>query len=93
LKVITLPQQVCSAIEEQPPHAALSPPPAAQAVTELGDIATAHFKRFTTKTKDADTTFGTHDRGGEFYIGDKEIKIDGDDIIVGDKVCGGMPGL
>jgi hypothetical protein len=39
---------------------------ASQAVTELGEIATAYFKRFTTKTKDADTTFGIHDRCGKF---------------------------
>jgi hypothetical protein len=66
---------------------------AAASTTELGEIATAYFKRFTTKTKDADTTYGIHDRGGKFYIGDTEIKIDGDDIIVGDKVYEGTPGL
>jgi hypothetical protein len=61
--------------------------------TELGEIAAAYFKRFTTKTKDADTTYGIHDRGGKFYIGDTEIRIDGDDIIVGDRVYEGTPGL
>jgi hypothetical protein len=62
-------------------------------VNELGKIATAYFKRFTTKTKDADTTFGIHDSGGKFYIGDTEVPFDGDDIIVGDKVYEGTPGL
>jgi hypothetical protein len=66
---------------------------ASASTTELGEIATAYFKRFTTKTKDADTTYGIHDRGGKFYIGDTEIKIDGDDIIVGDKVYKTTPGL
>jgi hypothetical protein len=66
---------------------------ATTSTTELGEIATAYFKRFTTKTKDADTTYGIHDRGGKFYIGDLEIKIDGNDVVVGDKVYEGTPGL
>jgi hypothetical protein len=66
---------------------------ATTSTTELGEIATAYFKRYTTKTKDADTTYGIHDRGRKFYIGDTEIGIDGDDIIVGDKVYERTPGL
>jgi hypothetical protein len=61
--------------------------------TELGEIGTAYFKRFTSRNKDADTTYGLYDKSGKFYIGDAEIKIDGDDIIVGDKVYEGTPGL
>jgi hypothetical protein len=34
-----------------------------------------------------------NDRGGKFYIGDTQIRIDGDDIIVGDRVYQGTPGL
>jgi hypothetical protein len=64
-----------------------------QLTTELGEIATAYFKLFTTKTKDADTTYGIYDKGGRFYIGDTEVRIDGDDIIVGDRVYEGTPGL
>jgi hypothetical protein len=66
-------------------------PPAT--TSELGEIATAYFKLFTTKTKDADTTYGIYDKGGRFYIGDTEVGIDGDDIIVGDRVYEGTPGL
>jgi hypothetical protein len=66
---------------------------ATASTTELGEIATAYFKRFTTKTKDADTTYGIYDKGGKFYIGDTEIRIQGDDIIVGDRVYEGTPGL
>jgi hypothetical protein len=36
---------------------------AGQAMTELGEIAMAYFKRFTTKAKDTNTTIGIHDRG------------------------------
>jgi hypothetical protein len=64
-----------------------------QLTTELGDIATAYFRRFTSRNKDADTTYGIHDRGGKFYIGDTEIKIDADNISVGNKVCDDMRGL
>jgi hypothetical protein len=66
---------------------------AAASTTELGKIATAYFKRFTTNTKDANTTYGIHDRGGKFYIGDTEIRIDEDYIIVGDRVYEGTPGF
>jgi hypothetical protein len=77
----------------QAPPLASEPTPSQQATTELGEIATAYFKRFTTKTKDADTTYAIHDKGGKFHIEDTEIRIDGDDIIVGDKVYEGTPGL
>jgi hypothetical protein len=96
------------ALPASPQLAAIAPPPTAQALplaqpsseppsqqdtTELGEIATAYFKLFTTKTKDADTTYGIYDKGGKFYIGDTEVRIDGDDIIIGDKVYEGTPGL
>jgi hypothetical protein len=94
------PPPLAPALAQAPPlaQASIAPAPdqtaaSSQLTTDLGEIATAYFKRFTTKTKDADTTYGIHDRGGKFYIGDTEIKIDGDDIIVGDKVYEGTPGL
>jgi hypothetical protein len=46
-----------------------------QLTTELDEIATAYFKRFTTKIKDADTTNGMHDRSGKFYIGTQKSKL------------------
>jgi hypothetical protein len=64
-----------------------------QVTTKLGRIVTEYFKLFTIKTKDADITYGIHDKGGKFYIGDTEIRIQGDDIIVGDRVYEGTPGL
>jgi hypothetical protein len=79
---------------QAPPLAqALVPPPGQQVTTKLGEIATDSFMLFTTKTKDVDTTYGIYDKAGKFYIGDTEIRIDGDDIIVGDRVYEGTPGL
>jgi hypothetical protein len=67
--------------------------PSQQDTTELGEIATAYFKLFTTKTKDADATYGIYDKGERFYIANTEVRIDGDDIILGDRVYEGAPGL
>jgi hypothetical protein len=61
--------------------------------TELGEIATAYFNRFTSRNKDADTMYSIYDNSRKFCIGDAEIKIDGDDKIVGDKVYEGTPEL
>jgi hypothetical protein len=68
-EILTLPQQpVYLAIQAAPPLAALAPPlvietapdqqaaTSSQLTTELGEMATAYFKRFASKTKDADTT-------------------------------------
>ena len=41
----------------------------------------------------ADKTFGLRDKDGRFYIGNKEAKIKENNIIVGDKVYTGTPGL
>jgi hypothetical protein len=94
------PPPLAPALAQAPPLAQAHRNPACERpagysklTTELGEIATAYFKRFTTKTKDADTTYGIYDKGGKFYIGDTEIRIDGDDIIVGDRVYEGTPGL
>lgn len=44
---------------------------------ELGEIATAYLKRFPEQTNTTDMTFGIHDRGGKFYIGNTEVMLDG----------------
>jgi hypothetical protein len=78
-------QPVYPAIQAAPPLAALAPPlvtehctepqpdqqaaASSQLTTELGEIATAYFKRFTSKSKDADTTYGIHDKGEVLYRG------------------------
>ena len=41
----------------------------------------------------ADKTFGLRDKDGKFYIGNKEAHIKVNNIIVGNKVYAGTPGL
>jgi hypothetical protein len=59
-----------------PASSALPTVPSQHDATELGEIATVYFKLFTTKTKNADTTYGIYDKGGRFYVGDTEVRID-----------------
>ena len=40
-----------------------------------------------------DKTFGLHDKNGSFYIGDSEVTIADNDIIVGESKFDGTPGL
>ena len=56
-----------------------------------GNIAESYFRKFT--TKDADKTYGIYDKDGEFYIGDTQIEVTDDNIMVGDKEYKGTPGL
>jgi hypothetical protein len=74
---------------DEPSHSA----PGNLTITELGEIATAYFKRFATKSKHVDTTIGIHSKGGRFCIENIEVSLDGDAIIVGDGVYEGTPGL
>ena len=50
-------------------------------VLELGPNAASALQRFLTKTG-VDKTYGIYDKGGKFFIGTKEVKIKGDDIII-----------
>ena len=61
-------------------------------VLELGSTATTALKRSLTK-EGVDKTYGIRDEGGKFFIGTKEVKIKGDDIIIDNSVYRGTPGL
>ena len=61
-------------------------------VLELGPNATSALQRFLSKTG-VDKTYGIRDEGGKFFIGTKEVKIKGDDIIIDNSVYRGTPGL
>ena len=61
-------------------------------VVELGPNAASALQRFLTKTG-VDKTYGICDKGGKFFIGTKEVKIKGDDIIIDNSVYRGTPGL
>ena len=65
----------------------------------IGEVAEKYLRKFTTK-EEADRTFGIKDEEGEFYIGDRKVKIKGNDIEVLDNVTRvldkkyiGTPGL
>ena len=63
-----------------------------ESAIELGPIATEYMRSMASKTL-TDKTFGLHDKNGAFYIGDSEVTIFGDDIIVGETKFNGTPGL
>ena len=58
----------------------------------IGDIAESYLRKFATKTE-ADTTFGLYDRKGKFYIGNKPVVINENNIVVEDEEYEGIPGL
>lgn len=63
-----------------------------ESLIEIGPIAAEYLRSMASKTQ-TDKTFGLHDRNGNFYIGDSEVTIAGDDIIVGESKFNGTPGL
>ena len=58
----------------------------------LGPIASKAFEKYTT-LEGADKVFGMVKKGKYYYIGDKPIKIKGDNIIIDDKEYTGTDGL
>ena len=58
----------------------------------LGPIASEAFEKYTT-LEGADKVFGMVKKGKYYYIGDKPIKIKGDNIIIDDKEYTGTDGL
>ena len=58
----------------------------------IGDNAEQYLRKFAT-VSGVDKTFGLRDKDGKFYIGNKEAKINENNIIVGNKQYNGTPGL
>ena len=58
----------------------------------IEDIAEQYLRTFAT-VSGADKTFGLRDKDGKFYIGNKEAKINENNIIVGNKEYAGTSGL
>ena len=58
----------------------------------IGDIAEQYLRKFAT-VSGADKKFGLRDKDGKFYIGNKEAKINENNIIVGDKEYSGTSEL
>ena len=59
---------------------------------ELGEIATKYLKSAMNK-QSTDRTFGFYENDNKFFIGNKEVTIAGDDIIVGTTKYRGTPEL
>ena len=58
----------------------------------IGDIAESYLRKFATKAE-ADTTYGLYDRKGNFYIRNKPVVINYNNIVVDDEEYEGTPGL
>jgi hypothetical protein len=60
---------------------------------ELGAVATQYLKQYTSNKRSVDTTFGIHSKNGIFYIGEKPIEIEGDNVLIDRTYYKGTPGL
>ena len=60
--------------------------------TNIGSIAGKYLMKFASKDG-VDKTFGLYDKDGVFYMGDKQVLISGNNLIVNDKEYQGTPGL
>ena len=60
--------------------------------TVIGDIAEQYLRKFASTSR-TDKTFGLRDKDGKFYIGNKDVKIMENNIIVDDKEYAGTFGL
>ena len=58
----------------------------------IGSIAGKYLMKFASKDG-VDKTFGLYDKDGAFYMGDKQVLISGNNLIVNDKEYQGTPGL
>ena len=58
----------------------------------IGDIAEQYLRKFASESG-TDKAFGLRDKDGKFYIGNKEVKIKENNIIVGEKEYAGTPGV
>ena len=61
-------------------------------IQNIGPIASKALKKFL-KKDEADKTYGLRDENNKFYIGNKLVIIDGNDLIVGKYEYKGTPGL
>ena len=50
---------------------------------ELGPLASSYLRRSMSNKQSTDKTFGFYEKDNKFFIGDKEVTMEGDDITVG----------
>ena len=56
----------------------------------IGDIAESYLRKFTTKAE-ADRTYGLYDKVGKFYIGNKPVVVNDNNIVLDDEEYEGTP--
>ena len=61
-------------------------------IGEIGEIAEQYLRKFTSKD-DVDRVFGLYDKNGQFYIGDKVVQIDNNNLVINNEEYRGTPGL
>ena len=71
---------------------ALQKPLAGEDTQFIGEVAEKYLRKFATKDE-ADTTYGLYDKYSKFYIGNKQVVIIGNNIVVDDEEYEGTPGL
>ena len=74
---------------QPPPQLAISDSP----IDTYGVLASQYLRLALNKHKTLDTTFGIYNKDSNFFIGNEQIQIRGDDIIIDDKVYTGSKGL
>ena len=74
------------------PQTQLTIQPTVTNLMNVGPIAKRYLERYLSRTE-GDQTFGLRSEQGVWKMGDKEIRVNGDDIIVGDQEYQGTPGL
>ena len=64
-----------------------------QDTQKIGEVAEKYLRKFTGREHYADKTYGLYDIKGKFFIGDKPVVIEDNDIIVDGIKYEGTPGL
>lgn len=59
----------------------------------FGNLAAEYLGNYLNKQNKTDTTYGIRREDSKFYIGDKEVEIDANDVIIGNKTYKGTKGL
>ena len=80
------------AIVDQIPTQAL-PAPTEEELEKIGPIATEYLRKYLSLEEDVDTTFGLYSEGNIWKIGNKTVRVDGDDLIIEEKRYPGTQGL
>ncbi len=59
----------------------------------IGPVAAEYLKKFASRRKDVDRTFGIYNKDNDFFIGDKRVGVVDDSLMVGEEEYEGTRGL